>query len=124
MKIDHNQIPGTLHKNDSLNSKGLFQVTEKNSENQSVLGPSQLQQHIVSANLGEYQSHKSLENRDADQRSSALFAELSRLERELKERGATPLMTRETKQDQQKRAGGQPSTGSDEQLLGGSPPPL
>ena len=28
---------GTLHKNDSLHSHKLFQVTEKNSENQSMM---------------------------------------------------------------------------------------
>ena len=41
------QHDNTLHKNDSLHSKGLYQVTEKNSENQSVLNPpSQLQKHV------------------------------------------------------------------------------
>ena len=37
--LDHQH--GTLHKNDSMHSKGLYQVTEKNSENASVFQPSQ-----------------------------------------------------------------------------------
>ena len=38
----HHHVEDTLHKNDSVNSKGLYMVTEKNSENASMMGPSQL----------------------------------------------------------------------------------
>ena len=97
---------GTLNKNDSLHSKGLFQVTEKNSENQSMMGPpSQLQNHphVATATLKDYQSHKSLSKPTSEGRSSALFAELSRLEKELKEKGAQPILARETTLDRQRR---------------------
>ena len=86
-------LDNTLLKNDSLHSKGLYQVTEKNSENQSVINPpSQLAKHISNKASKMSHSQKSLQDTSNEVRSSILFAELSRLEKELKEQGAQKVM--------------------------------
>ena len=48
-------------------------------------------------------SQKSLQDTSNEVRSSILFAELSRLEKELKEQGAQKVMQRETTRDRLKR---------------------
>ena len=86
MKISQNLMgERTLQKNDSITSKGLFQVTEKNSENQSMMGPSHHHHIQYLNNKLDGSQHKSINGgqKSDHQHSSVLYAEFSRLEKEL-----------------------------------------
>ena len=100
----------TLPKCDSIHSNRLYQVTEKNSENQSlILRGSKLHNLSNKASQGHARAHSSQKSMASQQdpstnQGSVLIAELNRLEKELITRGASPLMKRETTQDRMRRA--------------------